>query len=116
MSLQTRINAEKRITKTLIKSILDLGYTIDIDDGEERLTNLTASQALEHALSVDECNLYARKPSEKTAGKFVTVASFFLVYGNDGFDCICDHSVTDETDQILLAVNPLIKQLEERLA
>lgn len=116
MSLQTRIQAEKRITKALIKSILDLGYTVDVDNGEERFSNLTAKDAFDHAMSVDECNIYARKPSEKTAGKFVTVAAFFLVYGNDGWDCICDNSVTDETDQILLAVNPLIEQLEERLA
>jgi hypothetical protein len=116
MNIQIRINAEKRITKALIKSILDLGYTVDVDNGEERLTNLTAKAALEHALSVDECNVYARKPSVTNQGKFVTVAAFFLVYGNDGYDCICDHSVNEETDQILLAVNPLVEQLEERLA
>ena len=116
MNIQTRIKAEKRITKALIKSIIDLGYIVAVDDGEEYHNTLTASQALNHAMGVDECHIYARKPSEKAEGKFKTFAVFLLVYGNDGYDCICDHSVNEETDQILLAVNPLIEQLEQRIA
>ncbi len=115
MNLQTRIAAEKSITKALIKSVLDLGYIVAVYDGEEKYNNLTAKQALDHALSVDECWVYARKPSEQTAGKFKTFATFFLVYGNDGYDLICDHSVNEYTDQILLAVNPVIEKWENKL-
>jgi hypothetical protein len=84
-------------------------------DGEEVYNNLTAKQALDHAMGVDECWIYARKPSEQTDGKFKTFATFYLVYGNDGFDVICDHSVNEYTDQILLAVNPVVEKWENKI-
>jgi hypothetical protein len=114
-NLKNRIACEKSITKTLIKSILDLGYLVAVYDGEQKYNDLTAKQALDNAMAVDECWIYARKHSEQTEGKFKTYATFYLIYGNDGFDVICDHSVNEYTDQILLTVNPVVEKWENKI-
>lgn len=110
--LQNRIKAEKAITKALISEIIKAGYFVQLWDGEETYKNLTVKSALEHAMSVDECSIYAYKIID---GVKSIKAMFYLVYGNDGFDCIADHSVNDITDQIMSAINPICDKWEDKL-
>lgn len=111
-NLQNRIKAEKAITKALIKTIADLGYSIQVWDGEEMHKELTKTEALDHAMAVDECSIYAYKIID---GVKSTKAMFYMVYGNDGYDVICDCSVNEITDQILAVVQPICDKWEEKL-
>ena len=108
MNITTRIAIEKRITKFLLKTIESQGFDIRIWDGEEG-QNVSAIDALDLAMDLDECSIYAYAIED---GKKAYKASFYLVYGNDGYDVICDHSVNDVTSAILEVVQPLCDELE----
>lgn len=112
--LQNRIKSEKAITKALIKAIADLGFMIAVFDGEETTRNMTQKAACELAGAVDECKIYAQKYNDD--GVIKSVAAFYMVYGNDGYDCICDMSVNDTTDQIMAIVQPICDKWEEKLS
>ena len=111
--LQNRIKSENAITKALIKTIVDLGYLVSVFDGEETTRNMTKTDAYELARVVDECKIYAQKYNEE--GVIKSVAVFYMVYGNDGYDCICDMSVNKITDQIMAVVQPICDKWEEKL-
>lgn len=112
-ALQNRIKAEKSITKALISEIVKAGYSVQLWDTEEMHKGLTAKQALDLAMDLDECNIYAYKIIN---GVKSVKAMFYMVYGNDGFDCICDHSVNDVADQIMTVINPICDKWEDKLA
>lgn len=112
-ALQNRINAEKAITKALIAEIAKAGFMVSVFDGEQTSRNMTKTAALDLAMNVDECKIYAQKYDDQ--GIIKSVAVFYLVYGNDGFDCIADHSVNDVTDQIMSVINPICDKWESKL-
>lgn len=121
MNLQTRIEIERKITAALCQSILDNGFVLEVDNGEYSVGCVGVESALEAAFATDECWIYAREKKLGWAFGLPTdelniVATFFMVYGNDGYDCLADHSVNDHTTKILETVEPLIEQLEEQHA
>lgn len=105
MNLAQRIANEKRITKLLLKSITDNGYKIRMFDSEEHYHDMTNKEALDLAMDLDECMIYATRDGK-------SVACFYMVYGNDGYDCLCDHSCDDVSEVILKPVEDLIEKLE----
>lgn len=111
--LDQRIAAEKAITKALCKAILAEGYKIRVFDGEEWHKNQTVAQAVENAMSTDESRIYAYTVNDEN--KAVYHAVWVMVYGNDGYDVICDCSVNDLTDKIDLVLDPLIEKWENKL-
>jgi hypothetical protein len=111
--LQQRIAAEKAITKALCKAILAEGYKIRVFDGEDWHKNQTVAQAVENAMAVDESRIYAYTVNDEN--KAVYHASWFMVYGNDGYDVICDYSVNELTDKIDKVLQPLCDKWEKKL-
>lgn len=92
-SVRVRRLIERGIVRKLLDELLAQGWTITVDDGEERHTapaDLLAADLIEHHMAnifaVDECHLYLGK------GKETKVV--FLVFGNGGWDCIADHSLS----------------------
>jgi len=90
MSLTTekRIAMEKRILKTAIEELISHGFTITIrHDGEPTDINNSTDVAaiIEEAHGVDECHIDVKSETEQ--------GLVFFVYGNDGYDCICDYTV-----------------------
>jgi hypothetical protein len=95
-AVRKRQAIEKAIATAAIDQLLAAGYTLGIYDGEEvTIHHSTAKQALVNALmTTDEDYLlvYSNKEGE-TSNQIGWVR---LVYGNDGYDVICDYSVNIE--------------------
>lgn len=90
-SVRVRRLIERGIVRKLLDELLAQGWTITVDDGEERHTapaDLLAADLIEHHMAnifaVDECHLYLGKGNVRGV--------VFFVFGNDGWDCINDYS------------------------
>ena len=92
MNLQTRIAIEKRIVHRVVKDALRAGYSVSVFDSEEwTLERSTDFKTIIAAMMTsDEDTIRLRDKEGKNLG------IVFFVYGNDGWDVICDHSVTLE--------------------
>ena len=88
LSVDERKAVEKRIASAVIRSGLDAGFAITVNDGEgfpvERSTD--HDEILAAMFSVDEEHLEFFKDGQR-------VGWVFFVYGNDGWDVICDHTL-----------------------
>lgn len=91
-----RIALERRIVGLIIEDALAQNYQIEVytGDDENPLVSTSSVELLKEAVSVDECS-FAFFKSDGWRG------SVYLVFGNDGFDCIADHTDNDETRQII---------------
>lgn len=89
MNVQQRQAIEKRIAKAVINAALAAGYTVSVCDGEDFPIKRSANAAaiLASMFSTDGDALRLRKD-----GRYV--GTVFLVYGNDGWDVIADHSLS----------------------
>ena len=100
MNLETRIKIEKQIGRAIVKSAITKGYSVTIDNGGgwdgdfeiEKETNLT--KAYKALGATDEETIFFNKGPHK-------VGAVKLVYGNDGWDVIADHSISYEVHEIL---------------
>jgi len=108
MSVQHRQHVEARIALTAVQSLIQAGFYVTVNDGEDDV--ITTSQDL-HAIaacmmSTDEDTLVATKP----VGKVHINSGFVqLVYGNHGYDVISDYSVSlkehlDAANKLALAL------------
>ena len=88
LSLEERKAVEKRIASAVIRSGLNAGYAITVNDGEGMPVKRSADhdEILAAMFSVDEEHLEFSKDGKR-------VGWVFFVYGNDGWDVICDHTV-----------------------
>ena len=107
MSLTTekRIAMEKRILKSAVEELISHGFTITIrHDGELTGINNSTDVAaiIEEAHGVDECQIDVKLPTHKGA--------VFFVYGNDGYDIICDY--TTNLEPFLVETFALADKLE----
>ena len=121
MNLETRINIEKQIAFACVDAILAAELRISVFDGEAfALTKSKDAQAIKAALfSTDDDTLYVWRPTDviHANGKRVysQVGFISLVYGNDGYDVISDHT-TGELERILKPAFDLADQLEKNHA
>lgn len=94
-----RQKLERTIVETIVREAIRKGYSISGFDGEDdifqRLTNV--DEIMKNMMHVDEETLTFHRPDGTYAG-FV-----FLVYGNDGWDAISDHTASEEMEDILWA-------------
>ena len=117
MNIENIARIERAIVKTIIQDALDLGYVVMHHNGEEATITVHPSDDREKAVSdimdeirqCDEERLIFSDP-EDWPGK--NVGFVFLVYGNDGYDVICDHTDNEKMDQILAGANELAAQYE----
>lgn len=88
--LDKRMAMERDVVAKLIQTAIAAGWTLrGVDDGEEFIATDTEAEAMEHVFSVDESTIFFKKLID---GKKIG-CSCFIVLGNDGWDCIADHSV-----------------------
>lgn len=85
---QFRIQVEGYLITLLSKSLLDAGYRLVVNDGEEDTRCASVQEVLEAATAVDEATLQARKGDEKFW--------FYFVFGNDGYDVMADCTTNAE--------------------
>lgn len=103
-----RIECEKRIAKAAIDCLLSLGYAITVSDGEEEVLERSKDPEaiLGAMMTTDEDWLYVhRSVNEQRPFGWVR-----FVYGNEGWDVICDYTVNLE---LALAPVQIIIDAEE---
>lgn len=104
-----RMTTEGKIVRKVIEAMLEKGFTVDLNDGEETTVRRSTSldEVMQAAFSTDEDYLIAR---DKETGK--RVGHVYLVYGNCGYDVVSDYStsleammrpVNDYADSLCLA-------------
>ena len=88
MSVQQRIEIEKRMLTLMVDTALSMGYKMSVDcEGEEMLEETGEKDLiLEMCLDLDICHVYYHKDG-------AIVGWALLVFGNDGYDLISDHTV-----------------------
>jgi hypothetical protein len=94
--IERRQNLERRILRQVIADALRLGYVLTVHDGEEVTLRRSADAAAVMAalMTTDEDYLHLHKFD--ASGAQAEHGWVRLVYGNDGWDVICDYSVNIE--------------------
>lgn len=81
---------ERAIVRHLLTEVIRFGYTVAVDDGEEiHDPDSDVESIMDNVFAVDECRLRLWKDGRLQG-------SVFLVFGNDGYDCIADYHVKFE--------------------
>ena len=94
MNVEQRQSIERRIVGNLVKIGLDRGYDISLNDGEEWTVKNSKvfDEIMSAIMTTDEDLLLFRGLAGERIG------TVFLVYGNDGWDVIADHTANDAID------------------
>ncbi len=91
VSFEQRKKWARSVVRRVVKDALAAGYQLKVVNGEEQGKILSTSKKVLAAMfAVDEEHLCFYKDG-KVKG------SVFFVYGNDGWDVICDHSTSLES-------------------
>lgn len=104
--IRQRIATERKILRALVTAALEAGYQLAVDEGRSEGPDYTRNTRtiLDLLQEADEDVLYLRHPETGVLG------SVFLVYGNDGYDVIADHTLNITRD-----IQPAL-DLADRLA
>lgn len=90
-SIHARMRTERKLIANLIAHLDAAGFKLHaVNDGEERHKVSDMKTAMEHIFAVDESALFVRKLDAKKSH------TLLIVLGNDGWDCVADHSLCDE--------------------
>lgn len=104
--VRRRIEVEKRIVKKTVKDLLAAGYFLAVYDGEEEHPVTDNIKKLHDALmETDEDYLFVFTKDDKEE----KMGWVRFVYGNDGWDVICDY--TTNLEDVLKDVNELAQEL-----
>ena len=99
-----RIAVERRIVTALIDHALAAGYELSVVDGEgQRRWTTDRAVVIDNIMETDEDRLYLRKDGH--------TACVLLVYGNEGWDVICDYNTSLEA--LLEPINTRAESLED---
>ena len=107
-SLFRRIMMERRIAFKIIDMALADGHEVSVNDGEEWTVIRSKDKAeLRNSLfTTDEDQIVIRHNDGDEMGWF------HLVYGNDGYDVISDHTTTDYALSIIERLAPMVNKME----
>ena len=99
---------ERQIIKALVNEAFKRGFTkIIIDNGgddDERITCTNLEEVMDSIRQTDEEHMFFVHPDNPK------MSWVFLVYGNDGYDVIADHS--SSLNEMINTIQPLIDTLE----
>lgn len=110
MTIERRQAVETRIVRAILAKAKKSGWDIQLNNGEEiiHLTPLkTVSRMLAECKSVDEESIVLIDPAN---GKR---RSIHLVYGNSGYDVICDYN--SNLHEWLEEINDMCEQVAARM-
>ena len=101
---------EQEIIKQFVQDALAAGFELSVDNGGdedeiERSRDETAILGVMQEASEDTVYLY--KPGAVHYSGFV-----YFVYGNEGWDVICNHTDTKELGDVLAKANALADKYE----
>lgn len=87
--VKARALVEVAICRRLLRDLSAAGYELIVSDGEtEEPVTIDGDKAVRHLFGVDESSINTMKDGKES---FV-----FLVFGNDGYDLICDYGTSLE--------------------
>lgn len=115
-TLENRIKAEKAIVKSLAKECFMLansqGTVVYVDYGNfsDSVACYNPSQVWSAVNATDECHVIVKNTY---TGR--TLAVFFIVLGNDGYDCIADYGVNDFSEKVIKEVDKVSDKWENKL-
>ena len=99
---------ERQIIKALVNEAFKRGFTkVIIDNGgddDERITCTDIEEVMASIRQTDEEHMFFAHPD------VAKMPCVFLVYGNDGYDVIADHS--SSLNEMIDTIQPLIDTLE----
>lgn len=97
-AIKARIIIERAVVRHAATALVASGLQLRLHDGETWATALTTNVAdiMGELGACDEESLYAWEPSTEPGKDGRYAGKLFLVYGNDGWDVIADHSVALE--------------------
>lgn len=106
-SVRARARIELRIVRTTIRALSKAGYESRVWDGEAT-TRGTERALIDAAFAVDDAYLIAYRPPVSEHLGWTRVGWVRFVFGNDGWDVICDYSSSLESivDPIVDALDP----------
>ena len=92
---------ERAVVERLVTDAVAMGYRVSVNDGEEYVVKRSRDcKAIMQAMfSVDEEWLKIRTLDDEDS-----VGSFYLIYGNDGWDVIADSSYSTATEAHMLKI------------
>ena len=109
MTLKQRIKIEKAIAKKIVVDALALNYFVSVNDSCEWTVNKSQDQkTILKALMTTDDDLLAFHNKD---GKYIGVV--WLVYGNDGYDVICDYTANKGIEGLLAGANTLADKYNE---
>ena len=115
MKVEQRMEIERKIVRHLIRTMKKHGWNvIAVDDGgDEWEQTKTETEAMDAVFSVDESSI----KFHKKIGSVGMTHSACIVLGNDGYDCIADHSYSDKDEFAKIMeseVDAYVENLEEK--
>lgn len=109
---------ERLIIRKLVEDALREGYTVKHNDGESDTVTVSTDgiRKSDEAISAlaDEVMKWIQQTDEEHLIFSIggsRVGSVFLVYGNDGYDVIADHTDTDEMRHLLIGAEALAESI-----
>lgn len=112
MNVKQRQRIERQILAAFVKSAIEQGYTIDVDNGGDEF-ELEGCGDAEGVMQACMLTDYDRVHFGKD-GKIFGWA--FFVYGNDGWDVINDYTANAATEPVIKEANELAERLEKKHA
>ena len=106
MNVETRQMIEREIIAALAQAAISRGYSVAIDNGEELKPRTKSLEVILGQLmetDIDTMTVY------DDAGD--VLGWFLLVYGNDGWDVVADHT-TGVAEGLMLDAEPVISKWE----
>lgn len=95
MGLRSRIAIEKKIVSMIVSDAIEQGCKVAVNNGDEDSPIFgDYADIMRETMHTDEEALIFYKEGKR-------VGMVFLVYGNDGFDAVCDHTDNLITNRIL---------------
>ena len=123
MKTQQHIEVERKIVAFLYNAMAAAGWQVDyIFDGQDnvRYAEWTEAKVLDTVFSVDEATISFVKLTELKRGRTRTRTrrSVSIILGNDGWDCVNDHSLSnpnnpdDNFEAVMELVDTFAEQFE----
>jgi len=109
MTVETRIDIEKKIIRHMVELAIAKGWVVSVYDSEEwTLESSKDIEAIMNAVMTTDEDLLRFYDKENTK----RIGTVYLVYGNSGWDVICDYTVSDMMEQFMEEVSKFSEAFE----
>lgn len=109
MSPSERQAIERRIIERLVTDAIAAGFAVSVDDGGETTVKRSRDLAeiMAAVMTTDEDHLHIHRQDSRYAFGWVR-----LIYGNDGWDVIADHTDNEAMRALVAGATALADQIE----